>query len=351
MHVRTEAEERALVENLRADISGPSVPENHPERDRECLRALHNSIFEILDWNLEDQPDIDEAMDKVWLAACDAGWGPGEVGVAMGELESIYRSEAVRERIIASFSEDDDESDDEETSKDVSELENLENELADRRPLAKRRPWKSLEPAGDRFGDEVAATYLAERAHKPIWQAENRAVEKYLDPLPSGARIIDLPFRTGRFVQFYRANGWIASGIETSSAMLEVAREQIGADFDRMDIRQCDPFTLPYQDDYFDAAVCIRFVESIIPYGRVPEFLRELRRVTKGFAVIRLNNRLDGQEPVDPPKSDERMGSRLFISDLPGILRPLGWELSDSIVVQMDLDGRGEKRVWRLDAI
>ncbi len=344
MQVRTEAEERALVDGLHPDIPGPSLSAGHLDRAQECLRALHNSVFEILDWGLEDQPDIDEALDKVWSAACKAGWGEAEVGVAIDELGLIHRSEAVRDRIIASFGEDDDLSEHEEASDGASEVDDIESTLT-------ARPRRSLAPAGDHFGEEAAATYLAERAHKPIWQAEDRAVESYLAPLPRGARIIDVPLRTGRFVELYRANRWVASGIEPSAAMLNVARQQIGEGFDAMDIRQCDPFTLPYEDDTFDAAVCIRFVESVIPYGRVPAFLRELRRVTKGFALMRLNNRLDGQVPVAPPRPDEKMGSRLFIRELPELLRPSGWEPVDSVVVQTDLDGRGEKRVWKLAAL
>ena len=52
MQVRTEAEERALVDSLHPDIPGPSLSAGHLDREQECLRALHNSVFEILEWGL-----------------------------------------------------------------------------------------------------------------------------------------------------------------------------------------------------------------------------------------------------------------------------------------------------------
>lgn len=211
-------------------------------------------------------------------------------------------------------------------------------------------PWKAAEAAGDRFTNEIAQNYLRDRQDKPVWHAEHAAVERYLKHLPDGARVLDVPFGTGRFAPIYLQRGFQVAGCDISQDMLDVARRALGDAFDEMDIRQSGAENLPFAEEAFDCIVCIRFLESIIPMKAVLPTLKEFRRVTKRYAIVRLNNRLADQPPAPYPEEDERMGSRFYLADIGPFIAQSGWSVIDSVVVQMDLDKRGEKRVFLLEA-
>jgi SAM-dependent methyltransferase len=217
--------------------------------------------------------------------------------------------------------------------------------------VKKKLPWGAYEPAGNRYHGDIAESYLVDRINVPPWQEEDDALVHFLSPTSKGSRVLDVPFGTGRFAQHYIAKNLLVSAIEISSDMLRVARQEVGPAFDSWDVREGDAFKLPFPDAYFDVAVCVRFVESIIPFGRATEFLAELRRVTKGYAIVRLNNRLDDQPPVRRPGAEDKMGARLYIHELKEMIGPLGWAFTDSVSLMKEKDGRGEKRTWRLDAV
>ncbi|MBD9480070.1 class I SAM-dependent methyltransferase [Pseudoxanthomonas sp. PXM02] len=217
--------------------------------------------------------------------------------------------------------------------------------------MKKDLPWTAVEPAGDRYLGNVAREYLAERVDKPVWAAEDRAVRDYLSSLSPGARVLDVPFGTGRFAPVYLERGLQVAGIDISADMLSVAREEFGPAIDHMDIRVGDALSLPFEDGVFDAVVSIRFLESIIPWADVEACLREFARVCRGIAVVRLNNRLDTQPPAVAPAPSERMGSRFYLPEVTALVERCGWRLADSVVVQMDKDGKGEKRVALLQRL
>jgi SAM-dependent methyltransferase len=212
-----------------------------------------------------------------------------------------------------------------------------------------RPPWTASEPAGDRFRGDVAATYLAEREDHPMWHGENAAMLNFLKQIPADSRVLDVPFGTGRFVPMYRERGYKVSGIEISDDMLAVAREQLGEDYDQMDIRQGDALALPYADKSFDAVVCIRFLESIIPWKLVAPCLREFRRVCSGTLIARLNSRYENDPPNGPPGPEDRMMCWFSLDEVAAFAKTCGWQLIDSEIVYTDK--LGERRVCVLRAI
>lgn len=215
----------------------------------------------------------------------------------------------------------------------------------------KKIPWSPSEPALDRFRGSIAATYLAERVSNPVWKSEHEAVRKFLCHLETGASVIDVPFGTGRFVPLYTEKQMSISGIDISPDMLDVAKQELGDIYDQFDIRIGSAESLPYEDGSFDVAVCVRFLESIIPARLVEPCLRELRRVTKRYAIVKFNHRLDGLNPLPKPSDDERIGSRFFLKEIEALLNKTGWELIDSEVVGIDADKCGQKRICLLRTV
>jgi SAM-dependent methyltransferase len=328
MQVRTEAEERALVDSLHPDIPGPSLSAGHLDRAQECLRALHNSVFEILDWGLEDQPDIDEALDKVWSAACKAGWGEAEVGVTIDELGLIHRSGGASE-----FRSSDDEMFDE-----TAALEHLENE-----PQEAVRPSKRASTMGAITGT-AAQNYLAERRNAPLWLAEQDVVANYFSHIADGGSVLDIPFRTGRFVDLYNSKGMQVSGFEFSSDMLQAAQDALGNEvYASIDAQIGRAEALPYADDSFDVVVCLRFLESSVPSRLVPVCLKEFRRVTKSNAVVCLNHGMGDVLGADP---ELPLKNRLSKDGIEKLIRDCGWHVVESRVFGETMTE--QKRLWLL---
>jgi SAM-dependent methyltransferase len=230
----------------------------------------------------------------------------------------------------------------------VSPLGRVSNKKNRMRNESKKRPWGPRDAAGDNFRGSIAKNYLAERVNKPVWHREHEAVRSYLALVNDGASVLDVPFGTGRFVDLYLQKQMKVSGIDISPAMLAIARSELGPLYETMDIRVGSAESLPFADASFDVVVSIRFLESIIPIRVVAPVLREMRRVCRRYAVIRLNNRRDGLPPVKPPAPDERMGSRLFLYEVEELVCSTGWELTDSVIVALDNDNQDEKRICLL---
>jgi ubiquinone/menaquinone biosynthesis C-methylase UbiE len=215
----------------------------------------------------------------------------------------------------------------------------------------KKLPWASTEPALDRFRGDIADTYLSERVNKPVWRAETEAVKYFLGKMTDVNSVIDVPFGTGRFVELYLSKGLSVSGVDASPDMLRIARKELGDVYQLLDIRLGMCNKLPYEENSFDVAVCIRFLESIIPFHSVLPTLKEIHRVTRQYAIVRLNNRKSDKPPKQPPLPEERMGSSFYLWEVADYVEQAGWRLEDSLIVQVDNDGFGEKRICLLSAI
>ncbi len=213
------------------------------------------------------------------------------------------------------------------------------------------RAWGPRDAAGDVFRGSIAATYLADRIGNPLWDSEHESVRKYLSWVEDGTSVLDVPFGTGRFVPLYIEKHMVISGIDISAEMLAVAHATLGDVYHAMEIRIGLAENLPYLDQHFDVAVCVRFLESIVPYDLVASCLAELRRVTRRYAIVRLTNRISGLPPTEAPSANEKMGSRFFLHEVAAFVQKTGWKIEASEIAGLDHDGCGEKRVCLLKAI
>lgn len=131
-----------------------------------------------------------------------------------------------------------------------------------------------------------AAEYDAVRESEPLWQAENRFVERFFCARRV-ARVLDAPVGTGRFLPFYRHAGQVV-GIDVSAEMLAQARQRVAANALRgVELAQGDIFHLGYPDRHFDATVSWRFLHLLPRHLLVPA-LSELARVTAGELLVQL---------------------------------------------------------------
>ena len=83
-----------------------------------------------------------------------------------------------------------------------------------------RRKSKAKVPQEQKYKGEIAATYLEKRAHKPGWHLENLALASFISSMPSGFKVLDVPFGTGRFMPIYTAKQGQLTGVDISEEML-----------------------------------------------------------------------------------------------------------------------------------
>lgn len=109
-----------------------------------------------------------------------------------------------------------------------------------------------------------------------------RAVRRALAPLPSGARILDLPCGTGRLFETLHAAGYRPVGADLSADMLRaIPAAQRAIEGRRVPCCVADVRHLPFAAQSFDAAVCLRFLQLLTPVERI-EVLRALAQITRG---------------------------------------------------------------------
>ena len=111
-----------------------------------------------------------------------------------------------------------------------------------------------------------------------IWNALVRG----LASVPSGSRVLDVPCGTGQYCWDLAAAGYSVTGMDVSTAMLDVAARQ-GSPKD-VTLRQGDIFNLPFENKSFDAAICIRFTNLVKARWRISA-IRELTRVARVVVI------------------------------------------------------------------
>lgn len=99
-------------------------------------------------------------------------------------------------------------------------------------------------------------------------------------------RLLDAGIGTGRNCEFYPPEA-IVSGIDTSPAMLELARERCPTLAEGNRLYQLDVTKLDFPNGSFDAAVS-SFLFCVLPNPLQAPALRELNRVVRPGGVIRL---------------------------------------------------------------
>ena len=124
--------------------------------------------------------------------------------------------------------------------------------------------------------EEVASRYDQRFTHggKVLNREE---IEKLLELVdPEDKRVLDIATGTGRFAEAMEASGGRVTGLDASMEMLKPGRA---------DYLVGDALDLPFKDKAFDITTSMRFLHLLRP-KQVPEFLKEVERVTKDKFVF-----------------------------------------------------------------
>lgn len=158
-----------------------------------------------------------------------------------------------------------------------------------------------------RFVGGRATGYDERRAGREFWAKEHAAVRDMLADLPKGAQVLDIPVGTARYAPIYQELGLWAVGIDISPDMLAVARDKIDSLSFVMALRLGDVLAIDAPDKSFEATVCTRLLNWILP-AEMTRAVAEMGRVTRRRLIlsIELGARSSdkGNKPQEPAVFD-----------------------------------------------
>lgn len=187
---------------------------------------------------------------------------------------------------------------------------------------------------GDAYYGETAEKYFEKRTVERVWQYEQSIVDGLLNEFPDGLTVLDLPFGTGRFVDFYLAKNMKIYGMEISKDMIEAAKGILGDSFSCCEVKAGDATNkLPYADNIFDLIVCFRFLK-FFPHHTAKNILNEFNRVSKSKVIISMKLRKQSEPPVGSVEKLEKIGENLYESDVIKLFQETGFEVEKRIRIK-----------------
>ena len=116
---------------------------------------------------------------------------------------------------------------------------------------------------------------------------EFEALDRFLNDVNPGERILDLPFGIGRFAPLYSRRGAEVVGIDISPDMLAEAAADPAVDELGPTLITADAEQIPLADGSVDYVVCMRFINWLPPETR-ENVLREFHRVARRGLIVQV---------------------------------------------------------------
>lgn len=141
------------------------------------------------------------------------------------------------------------------------------------------------ETLAKRYRGQAASQYDAVRDSGSKWLAEQSAIEALLEKLPSGLRTLDVPVGTGRLFPLYKKHAFLATGLDISPDMLDLARARSDNLEMEVELREGDIRDIPADSGSYELVVCLRFLNWVDLSG-IKTALQELARVSREYLLI-----------------------------------------------------------------
>jgi SAM-dependent methyltransferase len=139
--------------------------------------------------------------------------------------------------------------------------------------------------ARGRYHGDEADYYLARRTHRRKWIREQQEMEKLLAAFPRGSSILDVPFGTGRYLEFYALGDHRTVGLDISREMMMQSRGAGTSENCLMGLVQGEAEALPLSDGAIDYIVCTRLF-NWFPLATLRTVVCEFARVAKHGLII-----------------------------------------------------------------
>lgn len=166
------------------------------------------------------------------------------------------------------------------------------------------------------YKKEAANSYNLLREKTDSWISENKVVAEYLNKIPDALKVLDVPFGTGRFIDFYSKKNYKVTGLDKSKEMIEAANTSLGEKLKQCDIIEGDATNLPFNKGFFDLVVCFRFLPHIINYQDAQKVINEASRVSNKYVILQLGVRPEKIKRRRTPNENEKMGTWFYLKEI-----------------------------------
>ena len=135
--------------------------------------------------------------------------------------------------------------------------------------------------------DRVRFTRLSGRVFNAL---EKHNIRNAFASVPRDSTVLDLPCGTGRLAEVLLDSAFKVTGVDISSAMLEVASRRLKRFDDRFETRVADVIELAKRErNQYDVALCARVLMHF-PLHEQIEFLKAVATLTRGRVVFTQSN-------------------------------------------------------------
>lgn len=168
---------------------------------------------------------------------------------------------------------------------------------------------------------------IAEKYTKEYFEDLSDApyIDKFLDLLPSKAKILDIGSGPGQFSKYVNKKGFNVSGVDYSDEMVGIANEKVpSVSFQKMDMRK-----LKFKPETFDALL-VSYSLIHIPSKQIPTTLKGFNKVLKPKGYIEIiAQKGKANQIIDAPfMPTEKMFFNFFTRDrISKFLEKAGFEI------------------------
>jgi len=192
----------------------------------------------------------------------------------------------------------------------------------------------------NKIADEYTKQYFNELTDTP-W------IDRFLDCLPKGAKILDIGCGPGTFTGYVANKGYKIKGIDLSSKMINIAREKVpGIDFKVADMRK-----LSYEGEVFDGLLAAYSLIHIPSKEMVATLKGFYRILQKGGVLLVIAQKGEPDKIVDELLKE---GERIFVnfftkSRLSKFLKKAGFEIKFQEETEMqDSDSLSDRVIYAI---
>ncbi len=161
---------------------------------------------------------------------------------------------------------------------------------------------KYVKDTYEKITDEYVKEYVNDFSDTPY-------IDSFLSFLPQNASILDVGSGPGQFSDYMQKKGFTVQGIDTSPAMLKVAR----AKFPNVEFSEMDMCTLNFPKNNFDGLL-VAYSLIHVPSYEIDDVLHELNGVLKvgGYMHVIAQQGETDQIVAEPLKAGEKIFVNFF---------------------------------------
>ena len=142
------------------------------------------------------------------------------------------------------------------------------------------------------YKGDIATNYESDRITESIWQQEQDWLSAFLQKIPDGSILLDLPVGSGRFLDLYAAKEIKVFGYDISNDMISVSKQKLaGIKASHADIilKVADAEKIELEQNSVDYVVCFRLFH-LIPFVVIKQIIKEFYRISNKQVIIEVFN-------------------------------------------------------------